>query len=253
MKDVIVWEGDTPGGHYQIIDMMYDNRPARVLYSGQKRAAQSGVALDSERDLLFDYNQRLFELATSLVPKRLLLIGGAVATLPLALMRALPDISIDIVEPNAKLIELAHTYFGVPKTERLRAYYQDGLSFLQGHSQCYDMIIVDAFAHTTIPANLRSAGAFRHYAEHLEKNGVFAMNIISNYHGSGSHVLGGMYDMASQIFQHVDIFLASRGYSLWLPQNFILTGHNRDELTLRDYVRHDAVEPPSLRRNILDD
>jgi spermidine synthase len=247
MAQEVVWEGDTPYGHYQVVDTLYDTRPARVLYSGDRQAAQSGVATDDKPDLLFDYNQRMFELVTNLVPKTLLLIGGGVGTLPKALLEAVPDVRIDVVEPDSGLTELAYRYFDLPVDERLAIFATDGRTFLREHTERYDMILVDAFTHTTIPKNLKTREAFRAYGEHLTATGVFAMNVISGYYGPGSHVLTQLYAAGMQTFDVLDIFLASRGYSLWLPQNFVLTAQKGAGVPLQDYVRHDAVKPPEVR------
>lgn len=247
MSQVVLWEGDTAYGHYQVVDTPYDGRPARVLYSGNRQAAQSGVAKDDKPDLLFDYIQRMYELATNLTPRRLLLIGGGVGTLPTALLRVLPDVQIDMVEPDAGLTKLGHDYFELPSDDRLRVFHTDGRTFLREQSGRYDMILVDAFTHTTIPAGLKTAEAFQAYANHLETAGVLAVNVISGYYGPSAHVLAHMYAAALQSFQTVEIFLASRGYSLWLPQNFLLTGQNAAGFTLQHYVRHEVVKPPQVR------
>ncbi len=241
-----MWEGDTPGGHYQVVDTLYDGRPARVLYSGNRHAAQSGVAKDDNPDLLFDYNQRMFELATNLTPRRVLLIGGGVGTLPAALLRALPDTSIDMVEPDSGLTDLAYRYFDLPVDDRLRLFNSDGRTFLREHDGRYDMVLVDAFMHITIPTSLKTLDAFQAFRAHLNDSGVFAMNVISGYYGPSASVLEETYAAALGTFRTVDIFLASRGYSLWLPQNFLLTGQAGSELPLRDYVRHEAVKPPEV-------
>jgi len=246
MSQDILWEGDTAMGYYQVIDTLYDGRPARVLYSGDQQAAQSGIANDSNPDLLFDYNQRMFELVTSLVPEKLLLIGGAVGTLPSALLAALPDIHIDMVEPDEGLTDLAYKYFALPVDERLGIFHTDGRSFLREHATRYDMILVDAFMHTTIPRSLKTLEAFQAYDKHLRPNGILSINVISGYHGSGAHVLRHMCAAAFAVFESVDVFLASRGYSLWLPQNFVLTAQKDGTLPLKDYMRYEAVSPPEV-------
>ncbi len=247
MAQEILWEGDTPHGHYQVVDTLYDARPARVLYSGNRQAAQSGVAKDDKPDLLFDYNQRMFELITNLVPKRVLLIGGGVGTLPTALLAALPDIHIDMVEPDSGLIDLAYRYFDLPVDDRLSIFATDGRTYMREHSERYDMVLVDAFMHTTIPKNLKTLEAFQAYNKHLQRSGFLIMNVISGYYGPGAHVLTQVYAAAMQTFDTLDIFLASRGYSLWLPQNFVLTAQKDNDLSLKDYVRHEAVNPPEAR------
>lgn len=246
MDQEILWEGDTALGRYQVVDTLYDNRPARVLYSGDRQAAQSGVAKDNNPDLLFDYNQRMFELATSLLPKSLLLIGGGVGTLPKALLEALPDIHVDMVEPDSGLTDLAYKFFDLPVDDRLHIYHTDGRSFLREHAERYDMVLVDAFMHTTIPKNLKTLEAFRAYGKHLQPEGVLSMNVISGYYGPSAHVLKEICAAAADTFAVVEAFLASHGYSLWLPQNFVLTAQKDKGLSLKDYMRYDSVKLPEV-------
>lgn len=244
MKRELLWEGNTEYGHYQVIDTLYDGRLARVLYSGNRQAAQSGIATDGKADLLFDYNQRLFELITNVMPKRLLLIGGGACTLPQALLAALPELTIDVVEIDSGLTHLAHRFFGLQPSARLRVFHTDGRAFLASHPEKYDMILVDAFTHTAIPRQLKTVQATSALHTHLGVSGMVAMNIISAYSGSSSYVLRELYAAYCQVFDSVDIFLASRGYNLWLPQNFILTAQKQAALPLKEYMRYEAVAPP---------
>lgn len=247
MSSEIIWEGDTDYSHYQVVDTLYDSRPARVLYSGERRTAQSGVAKDSNPDLLFDYNQRMLELASNLSVKRVLLIGGAVETLPMALLQALPEVQIDVVEPDAGLTDLAYEFFDLPVDDRLRIIHTDGRSFLKSSHERYDIIFVDAFVHSVIPRDLRTVEAFRAYAAHLRPKGVLAMNVISAYHGRGSHILHDICAAAMWSFPNLELFLAGKGYSFWLPQNFICTAQQTNNQNLAAYVRYEAVDIPKVQ------
>lgn len=249
MSNRIVWEGNTDVEHYQVVDTLYDSRPARVLYSGNRQAAQSGVATDDNPDLLFDYNQRMFELVKSLAPESILLIGGAVGTLVTALMKALPDIRIDMVEPDKGLTDLGYKYFDLPVDERLQIFHTDGRSFLREYATRYDMVLVDAFLHTTIPRDLKTLEAFEAYYKHLKPKGILSINVISGYYGPSAHVLKAMSAAAHDVFKTVDVFLASRGYSLWLPQNFVLTAQKQTDWPLKDYMRYDSVQSPEVSAN----
>jgi hypothetical protein len=242
----IVWEGDTALGHYQVVDTLYDSRPARVLYSGEQHTAQSGVAKDDNPDLLFDYNQRLLELATNLVPQRILLIGGAVETLPKALSKALTDTQIDAVEPDAGLTDLAYRFFDLSVDERLRIHHTDGRSFLDTHQDHYDMIFIDAFVHNVIPNELRTVQAFQQYRDHLTPKGILAMNVISAYHGNGARLLQELCAAATQSLPMIELFLAGKGYSLWLPQNFVLTAQAGGGNSLQNHVRYEKVTLPEF-------
>lgn len=242
----VLWEGDTSYGHYQVVEERYNGRPARLLYSGDHQAAQSGTGVDDRPELLFDYNQRLFELASGLAAKRVLLIGGGAFTLPTALLSALPGVKIDVIELDPGLPELARQYFSLPTSDRLRIFTTDGQSFLHEQSAVYDLIIVDAYTHDVIPQELKTLEAFTAYRDHLMPSGVFAMNVISTYHGNGVRPLLAVCTAAQQTFQTVDVFLASRGYSLYLPQNFVLVAQKGAVQPVSSYLHGVAVEPPKI-------
>jgi spermidine synthase len=243
----VIWQGETPHNRYEIVDTLYDGRPARVLYSGDRNAAQSGVAKDDNPSLLFDYNQRFLELTEHVLPNRVLLIGGGVGTLPMALLQKLPNVRVDMVEPDETLTRLAYEYFGLPVDECLRIFHTDGRSYLAGTAERYDLILVDAFVHTGIPRNVKSVEAFQAYAAHLSPRGMVAMNIISAYRGRSSYVLREIQAAAMQSFAVTDLFLAGRGYSLWLPQNFILVAQKQGGVRLRDYLRYEIDQLENIR------
>lgn len=245
----------TPYGRFEVVETMYGGRRARVLYSGNRQAAQSGIPLDGQLELLFDYNQRFLELAQGLQPARVLLLGGGACTLPAALLRVLPKVGIDVVEPNGELVGMAHEFFDVPEDERLQVFQTDGRSFLRDHSTRYDLIFVDVFENASVPDDFRTVQAFRALHDHLRAKGVLAMNIISGYYGPRSEVLRHVSAAARQAFYgRVEIFLASHGYSLWLPQNFVLTARKDGGESLQAQLRYGSVRPPEAHlHDVLED
>lgn len=242
----IIWEGITPHGHYQVVDGVYDGRPARVLYSGDRQAAQSGVATDDRSELLFDYIQRFYELATAQQPKNVLVVGGGAGTLATAVLNALPEVTVDVVEPNAVLVDLGYRFFGLPALDRLHVFYTDGRTFLQQHRTRYDLIAVDAFNHTTMPGELATVEAMHAYVSHLRPNGALAMNVISGYYGSGARVLAQVGEASRAVFATTDVFLARRGYTLWLPQNYVVVARRRvSKFVPGQYLRTDWIKLPA--------
>ncbi len=242
----VIWEGDTVLGHYQVVDDRYEGRPARVMYSGKRQAAQSGIPLDDNPTMLFDYNQRLLELAEGLEPRSVLIIGGGVGTMTTALLPALPEVRIDVVEPDPDLSKLGYRFFDLSVDDRVRLFHTDGRSFLREHATRYDLIILDAFMHTTIPSDLQTGEAFQAYREHLLPSGLLAVNVISGYHGSAVGVLRQMYAATIAVFGAADVIRASRGYSLWLPQNFILVGYDDVQLRPDRHTRGELMAPPEV-------
>lgn len=246
----LLFETDTAYDHYQVWDMIYDGRSARVIYSGSGQAAQSGIPLDGKPDMLFDYNQRFYELVAGLLPKRLLIIGGGMFTLPTVLLEKIPSVTIDVVEIDKGLTEIAENYFNLRPNERLQIFYENGLEYLQNHDTTYDLILVDAFFNLTIPESLITPVAVKLYAKHLTKNGILVHNVVSSYLGNSSSLIFNLAKKYEKVFSGVAIYPAGHGYSLWLPQNLILAAHKDAVKPLDEYVRYAALttaEDPSLR------
>ena len=237
----LVFEIDTDYAHYQVWDTIYGGRPARVLYSGERRTAQSGVARDDRPDLLFDYNQRMFELVSGLRPERLLLIGGGAYTLPTALLAALPDLRLDVVEIDSGLDKIATEYFGLRPNPRLRIVHGDGRRYLEQNSEPYDVILVDAFVHADTPSTLQSVGAVQEYKRNLTPHGLFARNVISAYHGPVAAALHQHVRDFEGVFKDVKVFPAGGSLPLYLAQNLVLTAQAGKSWPLDTYLRYPAL------------
>lgn len=221
-REKTLFKGKTDVGSYQIVDMVYEGRKARVLFSGNRDAAFSGMPLDGEQEMLFDYIQRLFELVCFTRPRNILIIGGGTYTLPTALVNALPDIHIDSVEIDAGLDELAIDFFGYKPHPRMKIYHQDGKDFLKVAKKIYDMVIIDAFSHLQIPESLASAETAGLIKNVLAPNGILAMNLISAYHGRGAETLEKVRAPYDKTYKKVSVYPADNSLSLWSSQNFIL-------------------------------
>lgn len=223
MTDVVLFDGDTEHGHYQVVDTIYEGRAARVLYSGPRSAAQSGIATDGQPDLLFDYNQRFLELIEGLQPKRVLLLGGGAFTLPKALLVEFRQVYIDVVELDGGLQKIAERYFGLQPSERLRIHNGDAIRFLRTATDKYDVILIDVFMHTTIPEVFLQPETAELAYNRLKRHGVTAMNVISPYFGRNAETIRALVANYSRIFRKVETYPAGRSmFSLWLPQNLVL-------------------------------
>jgi spermidine synthase len=244
-EDVVLFEGDTKFAHYLVVDTLYTDRPARVLFSGTRQAAQSGVAKDDKEQLLFDYNERFMELVRGLRPERLLLIGGGAFTLPLALQTAFPDMMLDVVELDGELLDIAKAYFNFRPARHTRVHIDEGQEFLKTSPELYDLILVDAFMHDIVPQTLQTIKVARDLARHLRPDGVVAMNIITGYYGERSALLHRELAALRQAFSAIMIFPASIGQSLWIPQNLVLVAQNGHR-EIASHVRYEALALPDI-------
>ena len=216
-----LYRGESPFGKYKVVDMTYNDRPARMLF-GDQSSPQSGVATDDNPELLFDYNQRFMELIMSVQPKRLLVIGGGAFTLPTAVFYHSPRLQVDVVEIDELLVQLGHEYFGLPEDPRLRVFVDDGAAFLQAHRGRYDMIIVDAFSGLAIPQQLLDDTALMLYKKHLTRGGVVAVNVISEYTSKRYRLAHQLVDGFERYFKSVELFQADPEYEAGVDQNYLL-------------------------------
>jgi spermidine synthase len=237
VTEKILAEVSTAIEQYIIVDRTYEGRPARVLFSGEHRSAQSGIGLDDDPDLLFDYNQRLLELANAVYPQRILVVGGGAYTLPMALAAALPDAVVDVVELDAELEPIARKYFGLTTSDRLRLHHQDGRVFIEQSSELYDLIILDVFSELAIPRTFLTLEFITLLSGRLSASGVVAMNIIASYQGKNNGLIKSQVAAYQSRFNKVTIFPAAYGLTSWLPQNLVLVAEKQPIDDLRHYIR----------------
>jgi spermidine synthase len=239
----IIFEGDSELGHYQVIDLSYNGRDARVLFSGKRAAAQSGIPRDGNPSMLFDYSRRFLELSLSLAPNNVLLIGGGAFTLPMEILKNLPNAEIDVVEKDPELEKIAKRYFGLKDNPKLKIILGDGREYLRSTKNTYDLILIDAFMHNIIPHPLSTKEFMEIMQRRLTKNGVVASNIISAYHGLHDSVIKQQYATYKSMFKHVDIIPADKVLSYWISQNFLLISTNK-RFKPKYNLRFESLKPP---------
>jgi len=246
----ILFEGKSDFGSYKVEDTIYDGRRARLLYGGH-HTPQSGVALDGQPELLFDYNQRFLEIAQSLQPKNILVIGGGAFTLPLALLRYFPSADISVVEIDALLVDIARRFFDLPaQHERLHVHVGDGRHFIDHVDEQYDLIIIDAFSEFLIPRPLYSSQAVRQYARILSPGGVLAMNAIARYKGTKLTLAHQLVATFCTGFAAVSIYPADYTYPSSLEQNLLVVASSDPEQSL-SYLHSQTVELDVMPENAI--
>ena len=246
MEDETIIYNSTKGLLYhQVVDTVYNNRPSRMLFSKDRIAAESGIALDNNTELLFDYNERFMELIRGLKPKRVLLIGGGAFTLPKAINEEFPDIALDVVELDPELYKISKKYFGFQPNNNTHIYIQDGIEYLESTKQLYDLIIVDVFSNNIIPESFQSKYFIKSLKKSLRKDGIIAMNIIASYNGRLSTSLSHLISIFKLSFDDVQLYQVDYGLSLWISQNFIITAQNVSR-EIQPLLRYEALQPPKI-------
>lgn len=108
--------------------------------------------------------------------------------------------SIEGVEIDQKITDLAGIYFELPDSITVTTY--DGRSYLSAVSETYDVIMVDAYQDITIPFQMSSVEFFTLVREHLNEDGVMVvnMNMHSDTEGNINEYLS---DTIASVFDYV--------------------------------------------------
>jgi predicted membrane-bound spermidine synthase len=106
----------------------------------------------------------------------LCLIGLAGGTVARQYTAALGPISIDGVELDQAIIEVAREWFAMTQPN-VRAVTQDGRRFLAHSDQRYDVVAVDAYRVPYIPFHLTTWEFFLLVRDHLTERGAVAINV----------------------------------------------------------------------------
>ncbi|MDM8519315.1 fused MFS/spermidine synthase [Anaerolineales bacterium HSG6] len=107
--------------------------------------------------------------------EKLLIIGSAAGTISKAYSHIYGPIEIDSVEIDPGIIEAGVKFFDMTEPN-VRLHAQDGRYFLANSNQTYDVIAVDAYRPPYIPFHLTTREFFQEIYDHLEEDGVVAIN-----------------------------------------------------------------------------
>ena len=105
----------------------------------------------------------------------LLLIGSAAGTISKAYSHIYGPIPIDGVEIDPGIIDIGRRWFDMNEPN-LTIHTQDGRFFLANTNKSYDVIAVDAYRPPYIPFHLTTQEFFQEIYNHLNEDGVVAIN-----------------------------------------------------------------------------
>jgi spermidine synthase len=200
---------DTEYSRVQIFRMSdpITSKPIRV-FATDPFFAQSAVFYDSD-DVVFPY-ARFYDLVRHFNPgfERTLMLGGGGFTYPRRFVTTYPTATIDVIEIDPQIDEIARKYFRLKDDPRLHIFHEDGRVFLnRTKPETYDAIFIDAFSSLfTVPYQLTTREAVQrmHYA--LRDRGVVIANIGSSINGDASSFLHAELTTYRSIFPQVLIF-----------------------------------------------
>jgi spermidine synthase len=146
---------------------------------------QSRVNTEQQKQLSLVYsNMMMASLLFCPKPQRLLMVGLGGAAVTNFLSEQFPNLKIDVVEIDPKVIEVSKKYFYLRESDRYRVFEEDGRVFIQKRKgqEPYDWIILDAFKSGSIPYHLKTYEFYKEIRAILKPNGI----VGSNLYGKGN-------------------------------------------------------------------
>ncbi len=182
-------------------------RPVRA-YSTNPYGDQSAIFLDKNDDLVFDV-YRFYRLSNFFNPvnEKALMIGGGAYTYVKDFLRENETATIDVVEIDSDLLEIAKKYFDYEENERAKIYHEDGRTFINNMKGKYDLVIIDAFnTHLSPPFYLTTQEVAQKIYSALNENGIVMLNLMSALEGEHAKFLRAELATYESVFPKTYVF-----------------------------------------------
>lgn len=204
-----LYDIDTEYSRVRIFDAKdpYTNRMMKAMATDPS-SIQSARYLDGD-DLALAYT-RFYHLVRFYKPDhtKTLMIGGAGYSFPQAYLRSFPDATIDVVEIDPGMTNLAGIFFNLKDDPRLNIFHEDGRVFLRNRTgRQYDAVFIDAFGSLfTVPYQLTTVEAVRDMHRLLNDDGVVIFNIGSAIRGPASYFLRAELATYRAVFADIHLY-----------------------------------------------
>jgi len=156
--------------------VVYDVDKWRILTFGSI-FEQSRIELDDPVRLVHEYSQAMLLPLLAIDPHRVTLLGLGGGGLVHGLFHALPEAQIDIVELRQTVIDVAHSHFFLPRSERVRVHCADAKDYV-GNAEVAstDLLLCDLFEANEASAIQLDKTFCRRCKLLLRPDGWLAMN-----------------------------------------------------------------------------
>ena len=146
--------------------------------------------------------------------KKILMIGLGGGSISTYFGRFMPEVKIDIVEIDRRVIQVAKTYFGLRETERVRYLDGDGRVFLSRNKELYDLIVVDAYQGGFVPFHLLTKEFYTLVKQRLTPGGAAAFNVHD-----GTKLYRSTVKTLGEVFPALDLYPSGQGETIVVVSN----------------------------------
>ena len=173
-EEDLVYEGESIYNYLQVKET-----PRSVVLSTNVLFGVQSIMMkdDSLTRMYYDYALAAPFMAgvTQKDSAEILILGMGTGTYAKQCMRYFEGVTVEGVEIDQKITDLAGAYFALPDSVEVTTY--DGRAYLQAIDRKYDVIMVDAYQDITIPFQMSSFEFFTLVQQHLKEDGVMVVNM----------------------------------------------------------------------------
>jgi spermidine synthase len=207
-KDRDFLDFDTQYSRVFITTQEYQNQASQFLLIDG--FVNSGMYLSEPNKLVFEYTQ-FYDVFEHFKPdfNTTVMFGGAGYSYPKHFQEKHPNKSLDIVEIDPQLTQLAKEYFEFNQTPNTTVIHQDAKLFLNQTQTKYDVVLYDVLtSNLSVPFYLTTQETFTSIKNIMNTDAVLIMNLLGNLDGEGANFLKSEYLTLKTVFEEVSVFSA---------------------------------------------
>src|SRR5208282_6398692 len=157
-------------------------------------------------------------------PQRVLIVGLGGGSLPSLLRKHYPRMTIDVVDIDPDVVEVAKKFFGFREDAAMHVYVEDGRRFIEKCRQPYDIIFLDAYGPENIPYDLATKEFLLAVRRAVVPKGVVAGNVWSQSTNSLHDAMLRTYQEAFDDLYVINVMNRENEVFLALPRKITIDG-----------------------------
>ena len=221
-------------GRIEVKEVIEKNELLRLLLVDEVRESAAYMEEGRHNELYFKYTRDLVAPMFSHPEIReVLLLGGAGFSIPKHVIACHPEATIDVVEFNPMMYQLALKYFyleelyrdyALTENRRLEVFIEDANEYLRRTEKCYDLIINDAYVANRMDDDLLKDRQVKQIKSRLKPSGIYIMNLITAL--SGTNSMPGIleYEIMKNHFKNTDMYPCKSEAMAVERQNVVIIG-----------------------------
>lgn len=167
----VVFVGDSP--YHRV--MVRDRGPARELIFNIAPQTRMTIADPYGPGLPYSDTVHIAKLFRPHI-KRILILGLGGGTLVKQFVRFYPDATVDVVEVDPLVVQVAQRWFDVEPSDRLRIHLSDARTFVTRSNETWDLVMVDVSSTNrygdTTPPHMVTREFFQELNQRLTRDGI---------------------------------------------------------------------------------